>query len=104
MNEIVALEHFPKDRVMSFDDFGAAILALLSKDIDGVVIDNVSASGYMKENEGKLKIGGQLTSDEKLAFVFPPKSTLRAAVDAALQAMMADGTLDALNKKWALSQ
>jgi polar amino acid transport system substrate-binding protein len=103
-NEIVAKEHFPTDRVKSFEDFGAAVLALLSGDVDGVVIDNVSAAGFIGENEGKLKITGTLTSDEQLGFVFPPGSELRAAVDAALQAMIDDGTLEALNKKWGLSE
>jgi ABC-type transport system substrate-binding protein/ABC-type amino acid transport substrate-binding protein len=101
-NEIVAKENFPEDRVKSFEDFGATVLALLASDIDGVVIDNVSASGYMRENEGKMKIAGQLTSDEELAFVFPPGSELKAAVDAALQSMIDDGTLETLNKKWGL--
>jgi polar amino acid transport system substrate-binding protein len=103
-NEIVAKQHFPTERIKSFEDFPAAVLALLSGDVDGVVIDNVSATGFMKENEGKLKIGGQLTSDEQLGFVFPPKSDLKAAVDAALQAMIKDGTLQTLNKKWGLVQ
>jgi polar amino acid transport system substrate-binding protein len=103
-NEIVAKENFPANRVKSYDDFGAAVLALISKDVDGVVIDNVSASGYMDENQGKLKIDGQLTSDEQLAFVFPPKSDLVDPVNAALAAMKADGTLDALNTKWGLTQ
>jgi len=101
-NEIVAKENFPEDRVKSFEDFGAAVLALLANDVDGVVIDNVSAAGFMGENEGKMKVAGQLTSDEELAFVFPPGSELKAAVDAALQSMINDGTLDALNKKWGL--
>ncbi len=103
-NEIVAKETFPDKEIQSFEDFGAAVLALISNDIDAVVIDTVSATGYMKENEGKLKNGGQITSDEKLAFVFPPGSDLRAAVDAALQSMIDDGTLEALNKKWGLVQ
>jgi polar amino acid transport system substrate-binding protein len=103
-NEIVAKENFPADRVKSFEDFGAAVLALIAKDVDGVVIDNVSAAGFMKENEGQLKIGGTLTSDEQLGFVFPPGSDLRAAIDAALQAMIDDGTLDTLNRKWGLIQ
>ncbi|MFN3308526.1 MAG: transporter substrate-binding domain-containing protein [Anaerolineales bacterium] len=103
-NEIVAKKHFPAERVKSFEDFGAAVLALLSNDIDGVVIDNVSASGFISENEGKLKIAGQLTSDEELGFVFPPGSDLREAVNAALQSMIEDGTLEALNKKWGLTQ
>lgn len=103
-NEIVAKEHFPAERVKSFEDFGAAVLALLSNDIDGVVIDNVSALGFINENSGKLKIAGQLTSDEQLGFVFPPGSELREAVNAALQSMIDDGTLETLNKKWGLSQ
>ncbi|MFQ5344072.1 MAG: transporter substrate-binding domain-containing protein, partial [Anaerolineae bacterium] len=35
-----------------------------------------------------------------LGFVFPPGSDLIAPVDAALEAMQADGTLEQLNKKW----
>lgn len=103
-NEIVAKENFPVERIKSFEDFGAAVLAVISGDVDGVVIDNVSATGFMAENEGQLKIAGQLTSDEQLGFVFPPGSELKAAVDAALQSMMADDTLDALNRKWGLVQ
>ncbi len=103
-NEIVAKENFPEDRVQSFEDFGAATLALLSSDIDAVVVDTVSATGFMDANEGKLKIGGQLTSDEELGFVFPPGSELRDQVNAALEAMKADGTLASLNKKWKLSE
>jgi polar amino acid transport system substrate-binding protein len=103
-NEIVAKKTFPDKQIQSFDDFGAAVLALLSKDIDGVVIDNIAALGFIQENEGKIKVQSQITSDEQLGFVFPPKSDLKTAVDAALAAMKADGTLDTLNKKWGLTQ
>ncbi len=101
-NEIVAKEHFPEDRIKSFETFDAAILALLAGDVDGVVIDNVTALGYMKEHPEDLKILGQLTSDEKLAFVFPPGSDLIEPWNAALKSMMEDGTLDELNRKWGL--
>jgi polar amino acid transport system substrate-binding protein len=103
-NEIVAKKTFPDKQIQSFEDFGGAVLALLSGDIDAVVIDNVSASGFMKENAGKLKSAGQITSDEKLAFVFPPKSDLIPAINAALASMQKDGSLEALNKKWGLVQ
>jgi polar amino acid transport system substrate-binding protein len=103
-NEIVAKENFPDERIKSFEDFGAAILALIAGDVDGVVIDNVSAFGYMGENEGKMKIGGTLTSDEELGFVFPPGSELKATVDAALEEMKADGTLEKFNRKWGLTE
>jgi glucose/mannose transport system substrate-binding protein len=103
-NEIVAKENFPEDRINSFEDFGGATLALLAGDIDAIVIDNVSAFGFMSENEGMMKIAGTITSDEELGFAFPPGSELTAAVDAALEAMKADGTLQELNKKWGLSE
>jgi polar amino acid transport system substrate-binding protein len=100
-NEIVAKEHFPEEgRVQSFEDFGGATAALLSGDIDAIVIDNVSAKGFMRENPGLLSAGPELASNEQLAFVFPPGSELVAAVNAALAAMTADGTLEALNKTW----
>ncbi|HEY5668455.1 MAG TPA: transporter substrate-binding domain-containing protein, partial [Anaerolineales bacterium] len=103
-NEMVAQDHFPTERIKSFEDFPAAVLALISKDVDAVVIDNISALGFMEEYEGQLKTVGQLTSDEELGFVFPPGSELTAAVNAALQSMADDGTLDTLNKKWGLTQ
>jgi len=56
----------------------------------------------MEENDGKLKSAGVLTSDEQLGFVFPPGSELRTAVNAALQSMIDDGTLQQLNEKWGL--
>lgn len=103
-NEIVAKEHFPEERVKSFEDFGAVVLALLSGDLDCVVIDTISATGFMNQYEGQMKVIGQLTSDEQLGFVFPPGSELKAAFDAALTAMMSDGTLEQINQDWGLTQ
>jgi polar amino acid transport system substrate-binding protein len=99
-NEIVAKENFPEDRVQSFEEFGGAVAALLAGDIDAVVIDTVSAVGFINANPGLLLIGPQLTSDEQLAFVFPPGSDLVEPVNAALAAMQADGTLETLNARW----
>ncbi|MCJ7707928.1 MAG: transporter substrate-binding domain-containing protein [Anaerolineales bacterium] len=99
-NELVALENFPRDRVQSFEDFGGATLALMAGDVDGVVIDNVSAIGYMNANPDMLNVGAQLTSDEHLAFAFPPGSPLVMPFNAALRQMQADGTLQALNDRW----
>ncbi len=103
-NEIAARKHFPEERIKLFEDFGAAVLALLAGDIDGVVVDNVTGYSYVEENEGKLKVLGIIPTDEpeKLGFVFPPGSELKAAFDAALRSMIEDGTLKQLNDKWGL--
>jgi polar amino acid transport system substrate-binding protein len=102
-NEIVALQHFPAERISSFEDFGAPILATRSGDIDGVVIDNISADGYMEAYPGEFKILGELASDEELAFAFPPGSDLLEPVNAALESMRADGKLEEINLRWGLS-
>jgi polar amino acid transport system substrate-binding protein len=103
-NEDAAKKYFTGKEIQAFEDFGAATLALLANDLDGIVIDYISAQGFMKENEGKLMVGGQISTGDQLAFVFPPNSTLKDAVNSALTSMRLDGTLDTLNKKWGLSQ
>jgi polar amino acid transport system substrate-binding protein len=45
-------------------------------------------------------VGPALTSDEELAFVFPPGSDLIDPVNAALEAMKLDGTLESYNDLW----
>src|SRR5690606_11925501 len=42
-NAIVAEDLVGRDRVQLYDDFNAAVLALINGDVDGVVIDDVSA-------------------------------------------------------------
>jgi polar amino acid transport system substrate-binding protein len=102
-NEIAAKAYFTGKTIQSFEDFGAAVLALKSSDIDGVVIDNIAALGFMNENPGIFKLAGQIATGETLAFVFPQNSALKDPVNAALAAMTADGTLQQLNKKWGLT-
>jgi polar amino acid transport system substrate-binding protein len=44
-------------------------------------------------------VGGALGTEE-FGFIFPPGSDLVAPVNAAIQSMKDDGTIDALNQKW----
>jgi len=88
------------DRVTGYDDFGTVIQALINKDIDAVVIDDTAGQGYIGTNKDKIKLlDGKLISQD-LGFIFPKGSALVPAVNAALDAMRADGTLDKLRTKW----
>lgn len=102
-NYDAAVETFPDKEIVAFEDFGAPVLALLAKDIDGVIIDDVAAFGFMQENPGQLKVVAYFETGEFLAFVFPPGSDLTNAVNAALRSMNDDGTLAQLNEKWGLA-
>jgi polar amino acid transport system substrate-binding protein len=100
-NEIVAIKLVGEDRVRSFDTFDAPVLALMSGDVDAVVIDTVAAAGFMLENPDKMKIAAQITSGELLGFAYPHMSELIIPVNWAMQQMFAEGRMDALCVKWA---
>jgi polar amino acid transport system substrate-binding protein len=99
-NEEAALKIVAEDRVKSYDTFDLPVVALMTGDIDAVVIDTVSAVGFMDVNPGKLKVAEPITSGELLGFAFPPKSEILVSVNWALQEMQNDGTLDELCMNW----
>jgi polar amino acid transport system substrate-binding protein len=99
-NEEAAKANFPPERVQTFPDFDAATQALLAGSIDAVVADNVTALRIVAKTGGRLKLGPQLTSNEPLAFAFPPGSPLLEPFNAALASMQHDSTLDAINNRW----
>ncbi|MFA5874291.1 MAG: transporter substrate-binding domain-containing protein [Anaerolineales bacterium] len=102
-NYDAAVSIFPDKEIVAFEDFGAPVLALLSGDIDGVVIDDVAAYGFMEANPDQMKVISYFETGEFLAFVYPPGSDLINPINAALRAMMADGTLAQLNAQWGLA-
>jgi polar amino acid transport system substrate-binding protein len=87
-------------RIKLFETFGASVQALLTGDVDMVLMDAASTRGYVGANPDKLKsVGGPLGTDY-FGFIFTPKSDLVSPFNAALAAMKADGTLDKLDTKW----
>lgn len=87
-------------RIVKFETFGAGLAALRAGDVDLVLSDSTAAHGYVDASEGVLKIVGEPLGAEEFGFIFPKGSDLVAPFDAAIAAMEADGTLDALNRKW----
>lgn len=100
----IAREAFPGKDVESFGGVDAALQSLVSKKLDGVVYTGYLVQSILNVFSPMVKVGAQIPSTDKLAFVFSPGSDLIPAVNAALESMKADGTLDAFNKKWGLSQ
>jgi len=89
-------------RIKLFETFGATVQALKSGDVDMVLTDGTAGKGYVDASGGGLKLIGGPLGTEDFGFIFPKGSDLVAPVNAAIAAMKADGTLDALNKKWFL--
>ena len=89
-------------RIIKFETFGAGVAALRTGDVDLVLTDSTAGKGYVASSEGKLKIIGDPLGTEDFGFIFPKGSDLVEPMNAAIADMKADGTIDALNKKWFL--
>ena len=89
-------------RIKLFETFGTSVEALKAGDVDTVLTDMTAGQGYVAASEGKLKLVGDPLGTEDFGFIFPKGSELAAPMNAAIAALKADGTLDALNKKWFL--
>jgi polar amino acid transport system substrate-binding protein len=87
-------------RVKLFDTFGASVQALKSGDVDLVLMDKTSAAGYIGASPGSFEIVGEPLGREEFGFIFTPGSDLVAPVNAAIQSMKDDGTIEKLNQKW----
>lgn len=99
-NEITAKKLFGDDNVQSFDEFGAAVQALLNDEVDAVVVDRPAAEGYITTQGHMKTLAESLNGVEGLAFAFPSGSELINPVNAAMSALQASGTWDEIYAKW----
>jgi polar amino acid transport system substrate-binding protein len=90
----------PSPKIKLFDNFGATVQALKAGDVDAVFMDNASAAGYMGASPNSFKIVGGPVGDDEFGFIFKKGSDLVAPFNAAIASLQADGTFDALSKKW----
>jgi len=89
-------------RIKLFETFGATVQALKTGDVDMVLTDGTAGKGYVEASNGGLKLVGGPLGSEDFGFIFKKGSDLVAPVNAAIAALKADGTIEALNKKWFL--
>jgi polar amino acid transport system substrate-binding protein len=87
-------------RIRLLETFGAAVQALRTGDVDLVLTDGTAGEGYVNASDGALKMVGEPLGSEDFGFILPKGSDLLGAFDAAIEAALADGTIEALNVKW----
>jgi len=73
---------------------------LLAGDIDVVVMDKTAGQGYMGVSADALELIGEPLAGDQLGFIFPLDSDLVEPFNAALSAIKADGTLEALSTEY----
>ena len=89
-----------EERIVGYGEFGLAVQALITGDIDAVVIDDVAGQGYTGLNADKIKLLPDDLIKQQLGFIYPQGSPLVEPFNMALAAMREDGTLAAINAKW----
>ena len=93
-------DDFGEDAVVAYDNGLTAVQALNNGQVDAVVIDNEPAKAYVESNPG-LKILDTSYAEEDYAIGMANGNTaLLEAVNAALEELKADGTLQAIVDKY----
>jgi ABC-type amino acid transport substrate-binding protein len=87
-------------RIQLFENFGAAVQALIAGDVDMVLASAESGRGYIGANPDRLKLVGDPLGNEDIGFIFTPGSDLVEPFNQAIGAMQRDGFLDYLNTRW----
>ena len=87
-------------RIKLFDTFGTAVQALRAGDVDTVLTDGTAGQGYVNANPDTFKLTGQAMGVEDFGFIFPKGSALVEPIDAGIQALERDGTIERLNTRW----
>ena len=96
---IYCSDDFGDDAVVAYDNGLTAVQALNNGQVDAVVIDNAPAKEYVAANPG-LKVLDTSYAEEDYAIGMAKGSSLEDVVNAALEELKADGTLQSIVDKY----
>lgn len=96
-----AILQVPEENMRRFESNALAVEALLAGDVDAVVCDDPTAANYVGAHPGELVLDGEPFTFEEYGILVPNTAPdVLEAFDLALEALEADGTLDALKATW----
>ena len=93
-------DDFGADRVTAFSTGANAVQALLSGKVDCVIIDNEPAKSYVAANEGLVILETAYAVEDYAIAVSKDNEALLAAVNKALDSLIADGTVKGILDKY----
>lgn len=83
-----------------FDSSTALLAGLQRGEVDAAMFDLPLAVVNADRSHGSLKVAAQLPVPEEIAAALPKRSANREAVDSAIRAFTADGTVQRLLERW----
>jgi polar amino acid transport system substrate-binding protein len=98
--DIYASDDFGEDYVEQYNKGNDAVMALVSGKVDAVIIDNEPAKSYVAANEGLTILDTEYAVEDYAACIAKENTALLDAVNAALQELSNDGTLQSIVDKY----
>ena len=98
--DIYCTDEFGQENVKQFTNGALAVAALQNGQVDCVVIDNEPAKAFVKANEGLKILDTEYAVEDYAAAISKENTELTAKVNEAMEALKADGTIDAILAKY----
>ena len=98
--DIYASDEFGSERVTQYNNGNEAILALQKGDVDCVIIDNEPAKAFVAANAGLVVLDTAYAEEDYAACFAQDNDALLDAVNAAIEELITDGTIDAIIEKY----
>lgn len=97
---IYCTDDYGEDHVVAYDDGITAVQALVNGQVDAVVIDNAPAKAYVEANPGLVILDTEYAVEDYAIGISKDNEGLLAAVNAALEELIADGTIQSIIDKY----
>ena len=97
---IYCSDDFGDDAVVAYDDGLTAVQALNNGQVDAVVIDNAPAKEFVAANPGLVLLETSYAEEDYAIGMAKGNTALEDAVNAALEELKADGTLQSIVDKY----
>ncbi|MBQ4562744.1 MAG: transporter substrate-binding domain-containing protein [Clostridia bacterium] len=98
--DIYATDDYGAEFVTQYGKGADAVIALKGGDVDAVIIDNEPAKAFVAENEGLTILDTDYAVEDYAIAVKKDNTDLLDDINAALEALTADGTIDSIIAKY----
>ncbi len=98
--DIYCTDEFGQDSVKQFQNGALAVAALQNGQVDCVVIDNEPAKSFVAANDGLKILETEYAVEDYAAAISKENTELTEKVNAAMEELKADGTIDAILAKY----
>ena len=98
--DMYSKDDYGEENVTSYGKGADAVIALKGGDVDAVIIDNEPAKAFVAENEGLKILETEYAVEDYAIAVSKENTELLGKINAALEKLTADGTVDAIISKY----